>query len=485
MKNSRFLILLFIVPAIVSSLYLLVLGYYALPVADDLGWAMQVREMGPFGFVKMMFLGWQGRYSALFVDGILCKYLGWNEHLLSFTILELFLGYGAVYLLLRDLLRIQDTFLLLTLSITTTNLGVMSFPDLGTFFWLCTTNYVHEIWFTLYLVWFVFCCRRQWLRWVGVLLCSIYLGGCSENYAPIVIFVIGSYLLYQILTNKEWRIWKSQELLLLFVSAVVISCGFLAMYFAPGNAVRLSVAQPADALMNHFSLPVFTKKLIKATVVILLRLISRSWYYFCAFPLFVFAGTRIGDQIPRLSFKRVLISLGIMLAIIVFSVAVMVYGLGWYATMRANCFMVFIVFAWVAYVGILTGGTLKNKNWIPLVALTSLAISITSLAYIVIEYPIVRKYNQEVVALHHEMQQYVAEGREDVVNVSPVNIPYRQSSYGYLRNALQVVFHKAKRYNEEYFPLEPFVLVDDPSDWRNLVYKSWLNARFDIICTDE
>lgn len=485
MKYNRLLIIVLIVPAIISSLYLLVLGYYALPVADDLGWARQVTEMGPFRFVKMMFLEWQGRYSALFVDGVLCKYLGWNEHLLSFTIVELLLGYGAIYLLMRDLLKIQDDFLLLILSITVTNLGVMSFPDLGTFFWLCTTNYVHEIWFSLYLIWFIFCCQRNWLRWAGVLLCSIYLGGCSENYAPVVIFVIGSYFLYTIISDKDWRIWKSQKQLLLFVSAIVISCGFLVMYFAPGNAVRLSVAQPADALMNRFSLPLFTKKLIKATIVILLRLLSKSWYFFCAFPLFVFAGTRISAQMPLLSSKRVLLSLGIMLTVIIVSVAIMVYGLGWYATMRANCFMVFIVFAWIAYIGILTGRTLMNKNWTPLIGLTSLAISITSLAYTVIEYPIVRKYNHEVVAIHHEMQQYVEEGREELVCLYPVKIPYRQSSYGYLRNTLQVLFHKEKRYNEKYFPLEPFVLVDDPTDWRNLVYKSWLNARFDIICTDE
>lgn len=485
MNKNRLLKNVLIVPAIVSSLYLLVLGYYALPVADDLGWARQVAEMNPFGFVKMMFFGWQGRYSALFIDGLLCRSLGWSEHLLSFTVMELLLGYGAVYLLMRDLLKIHDYFLLLTLSITITNLGVMSFPDLGTFFWLCTTNYVHEIWFTLYLVWFVFCCQRKWLRWVGVLLCSIYLGGCSENYAPVVIFVLGSYLLYRVFTDKEWRIWKSQELLILFVSVFVISCGFLVMYFAPGNAARLSVAQPADALMKHFSLPLFTQKLIKATIVLLLRLLSKSWYFFCAFPLFVFIGTKTEEQIPHRSLKRVLISLGIMLAVIVFSVAVMIYGLGWYATMRANCFMVFIVLAWVAYVGILTGGTLKKNNWNPLVVLTSLAISITSVVYTVVEYPIVRKYNHDVVAIHHEMQRYVEEGREEVVYLHPVIIPYRQSSYGYMRNALQVVFHKAKRYNEKYFPLEPFVLVDDPSDWRNLVYKSWLNARFDIICTDD
>ena len=73
MNKNRLLKNVLIVPAIVSSLYLLVLGYYALPVADDLGWARQVAEMNPFGFVKMMFFGWQGRYSALFIDGLLCR----------------------------------------------------------------------------------------------------------------------------------------------------------------------------------------------------------------------------------------------------------------------------------------------------------------------------------------------------------------------------------------------------------------------------
>ena len=484
-KRNSLLYIVFLVPAIVSSVYLLVLGYYALPVADDLGWARQVTEMNPFGFVKMMYFGWQGRYSALFVDGILCKYLGWNEHLLSFTIVELLLGYSAVILLLRNLIPIRDGVLLLIISITITNLGIMSFPELGTFFWLCTTNYVHEIWFSLYLIWFIFYCQRRWLQWVGVLLCSIYLGGCSENYAPVVVFVIGSFLLYRIIKDKEWRIWRTREKLLLFVSALIVFCGFWVMYFAPGNDVRLSAEQPVDAFMDHFSLSMFATKLTKATIVLFLRLLSRSWYFICAFPLFVFWGAQTERQLPLLSSKRVVLSFFIMLAVLVFSVAVMVYGLGWYATMRANCFMVFIVLAWVAYVGVLTGQGLKNKRQVLSVVLTSFAITVTSLSYIVIEYPIVCNYNHEVVAVHHKMRQYVEEGRKETVLIPSVRIPYRQSSYGYLRNTIQVLFHKSKRYYEEYFPLEPFVLDADAEDWKNLVYKSWLNSQFDIACIDE
>lgn len=485
MKNNRLLLVVLFLSALASSLYLLVLGYYALPVADDLGWARQVEDLNPFGFVKMMFMGWQGRYSAIFVDGILCRCLGWNEHLLGFTIVELLLGYGAVYLLLRDMLIIREGGLLLALSVTVTNLGIMSFPELGTFFWLCTSNYVHEIWVTLYLVWLVFCCQRRWLQWIGVLLCSVYLGGCSENYPPVVISILGVVLLYKMVMNKEWRFWRYREQSLVFVSIIVISVGFFVMLFAPGNAVRLSRTLPADALMNHFNLGVFTNKLIKASVVIFLRLLSRGWFFLCAFPLFVYLGAMAHRTIPKISLKRFLLSLGIMIGVLVLSVAVMIYGLGWYATMRANCFMVFIVLVWVAYIGVLTGMMLKDNNRSRIVLLSSMAVIITSLSFIAKEYPIVKKYHHDVVEIHHQMGQYVAEGRTDAVVIYPVFIPYRQSSYGYLRNFIQVLIHKSKRYNEQYFPYEPFKLDADPSNWMNQFYKSWLNAQFDIACFDE
>ena len=70
-KNA--LLIALVVAAIASSLYLWVLGYFALPAADDFGYARQVSELNPFGFVKKMYYEWQGRYSTLFVDGILSK----------------------------------------------------------------------------------------------------------------------------------------------------------------------------------------------------------------------------------------------------------------------------------------------------------------------------------------------------------------------------------------------------------------------------
>lgn len=475
-----------VITAVVSTLYLLMLGYYALPTADDWWWTNLVEEMNPFGFVKHFYLVWQGRYSALLVDGALCRYLGRSEHLLGFTIVELLLGYGAIYLLLRDLLKLPDSGILAAIVVIITNLGVMAFPEIGTFYWLCTTNYIHEIWFTIYLIWFVFYCRYSWLQWMGTILCAIYLGGSAENYPPVLALALGCVWLWRMIKYRAWNFWQYHNEMLLLVATLLIGIGFLVMLFAPGNDVRLA-AEGANSLIGNFSLSIFIVNTFKASFVLLLRLLSRGWYLGCVFPLFLFLGVQVQKELPRLTWQRVLISLTIAVGIIVISVAASVYGVGWYATMRANCFIVFIAMAWVGYIGVLFGNRLTHRVQIisSAVIIASLAISITSIVYIATEGPIVRKYNREVVSIHHQMQQYVADGRTELVRVKPVCIAYRQSSYGYLRNALQVIFHKSKRYQECYFPYEPFRLENDPSDWRNQFYKAWLKAQFDIVYADE
>lgn len=473
--------------AIATLAYLLMLGYFALPTADDWGWARQVSDLNPFGFVKAFYFGWQGRFSALLIDGALCKYLGWNEHLLGFAIVELLLGYGAIYLLLRDMLSLRNNSMLAIVSIVVTNLGVMAFPEIGTFYWLCTTNYIHEIWLTLYLAWFVFYCRYPWLQWTGALLCAAYLGGCAENYSPVLALALGCLWLGRMIRHKDWCVWQYPKDWLLLAATILIGIGFLVMLFAPGNDVRMA-SEGSHSMMDNFSFSVFVIKTVKASVVLLLRLLSRGWYFICAFPLFLLLGAQTSAELPQLTWRRALVTLLIAIGAIVISVAASVYGVGWYATMRANCFITFVLMVWVAYVGVLLGYKVKEKERVLTIifAITAaIAISITAITYIVIEYPIVRKYNQDVVAIHHRMQQYVAEGRTETVYIEPVKIPYRQSSYGYLRNALQIFFHKSKRYHEQYFPYEPFQMTSDPKDWRNLFYQSWLGAQFDIICANE
>ena len=58
MKTDKWVYIAFGIAAVLSTAYLLLLGYYALPTADDWGWARQVSDRNPFGFVKMFYFGW-------------------------------------------------------------------------------------------------------------------------------------------------------------------------------------------------------------------------------------------------------------------------------------------------------------------------------------------------------------------------------------------------------------------------------------------
>ena len=171
-----------------------------------------------------------------------------------------------------------------------------------------------------------------------------------------------------------------------------------------------------------------------------------------------------------------------MIFTIFITVCASVFGIGWYAPMRANSFMSFVVLAWVVYVGYLWGRRFYVRK-LANTALTfsSVAIIATSILYITVEYPIVRDYNEQVLSIHHQAQEQVELCRTEPLIIQPIRTPHLTNSYSYLRNAIQVLFGKKRRYDEAYFPYERFEFSKQPSHWRNTCYKEWLGAEFDII----
>lgn len=479
-KDLQWGVIFLSIAAIVSTCYLLILGYFALPTADDLGWARQVSDSGIGNFVKKTYFDWQGRYSALFVDGLLCKWLGWNEHLLLYTIVELCLGYFAIFLVLKSFTKCK-TILCILSSIVLVNLGLLALPEIGTFYWLCTSNYIHEIWFSIYLFWLIIYCENKCVSWPLSIVFSIYLGGCSENYSPLVVIMLGCLFIVRLIRIKHLKFWMDEQALMSIICALVVLAGFCAMLFAPGNDVRMASEGQSKSFMEHFSFVPFMTSIIKASVIIGLRLLSRGVYFVLMIPIFIFLGHN-SLVVREMNISRALVSLFVLCALIGISVAAAVFGLGWYATMRANCYMVFLAMVWLGYVFISTGNKVRQKH----ISIIVLAIGCTINScligyYTILEFPVVRDYHNQVVIIHHSLQEYVREGNNETISVRNVSIPYMQNSYSYLRNALQIVLGKTKRYYEPHFVYEPFKLEEDPLDWRNIFYKQWLYADFDII----
>lgn len=469
--------------ALISFAYLMMLGWYATPCVDDWGFVADVEKIGVLGLLKNMYLTWQPRWSCFFVDGFIFKFFGRAEHLWLFILFQLVIGYGAAFLLLKSTCRQFKYWESLVFAVVLTNLGIMALPEISTFYWLCTANYIHEIWATMYLCYFVFFCKKDAIQWIGSIICSLYLGGCAENYTPVLIAVLGLVWLSLLIRNKTWKFYADKKTNLLFYSLLIMGIGFVVVLLGPGNKVRTADLPESRDFMHYFALLPYIKQVLKASVIIALRLLSKGWYFVCALPIgYYLGGQKDGKSVCAGIGYRFAIATSLMIFTILITVCASVFGIGWYAPMRANSFMSFVVLVWIVYVGYLLGKRFYIRKWAhTTLLLSSMAIIATSILYIAVEYPIVRDYNEQVLAIHHRAQEQVELCRIEPLSIQPIQTPHLTNSYSYLRNAIQISLGKKKRYDEAYFPYERFDFSKQPSHWRNTCYKEWLGAEFDII----
>ena len=182
--------------AVVSTAYLLLLGCNNALSLDDYGYVSLVEDNGIWGMMGMAYQGWQCRFSTFLVNGLILLLFGRAKNLVGVTILMLLLGWGTTCLLFSGINRKHNLGIPMTIvghvSIITVNVGVVSFLEPATFFWLCALNYTISIWMTLLLIYALFFCNgNNVIRWVLVVVSSLYISGTAENYTPLVILVLG------------------------------------------------------------------------------------------------------------------------------------------------------------------------------------------------------------------------------------------------------------------------------------------------------
>ena len=479
MKTKLFSILLW-VAALSGTAYLLMLGYYYVLALDDYNWIWHA-EKGYWYLVRFTYMEWQSRFSAYMVDGILWLLMGRMTNWLLWTLLQLAVGYTSAWLLWRSTGYIRNIWNQWGMAILTTNIGILAMFEPSTFFWVCCPNYIHAIWATELLVYFNFFSKeKQWLRWLMVVLCAFYISGNAENYTPLVCMVWGSIFLWQFIVKKQYKWWQHAETNMVLVSTVIMMAGFLAQLFAPGNAVRIA-AEESSGFMEHFELLPFVKSTIVASMVFVFRIVSRSGYYLLMLPIFLYIGSQLEIE-DTFSWKNLWIGTGILLIFIVISVATCVYGVGWYASLRAYSFMSFVILAYAAYWCVSIGRHIKERKWIYVLSIICLvAIAGIDGYFFIHEYPMAKLYHDEVTARDNRIKEEVAKGRTEPLYVEAYTDNSYPSSYTILRNAVQYVLGRTKRYDERQFMYMPSLLTTDPHNWRNNNIKRYYHAQFDII----
>ena len=490
------------VAAVLSTMYILMTGWYNVPSLDDYGFIADVERIGLWNLIKTMYLTWQCRFSTFFVNGIIWLIFGRSANLIGVTILLLCTGWLSVALLFKGIAchynwQISSSLRWL-MTILTTNIGVLAFLEPSTFYWLCALNYTIAIWATIFLVYFIFfSTTRKWLTWIGAILSAVYISGSAENYAPLVIMVLGLVFLARLVQQQTWKWWIDDSNNLLFVSLLVLCAGFLAMLLGPGNKVRLGSEGGSLDLTEGIKLSSLLIRTVKASFILTLRFISRSLYYIALLPLFIWMGKQIKyvKKYTPFTWREFFIILTCLLAFIVISVAVCVFGVSWhwYAPPRAYCFMSFVFVAVTGYIGLRIAQTSDRNSAINASAVTSGLLLCVFFGYIIIcDYPTLKEYNQYVRTRNSRIEERVLHPSENSSNAQlpfvckPYSHHWNATTYSTMRNGIYAILGKSRRFYEPQVLLMESELTSDPSDFRNNGLQLYYKADFDIIClTDD
>lgn len=484
------------IAAIMSTIYILMIGWYNVPSLDDYGYIAAVEKDGVWNLVRSAYMGWQCRFSTFFVNGLFMLLFGRAQNLIGMSVIMLCLGWLSIE---RLFFGISDkyqwklpSYVRWAAAILITNVGVITFLAPSTFYWFCALNYTIAIWATIFLVYFVFySSAASWIRWGGSSVCSVYISGSAENYAPLVILILGIVWLIVLCKHKTWRWWTIETTKYLFVSLLLLSAGFLFMLLGPGNKARLEMDGTSSFLQGGISFWAFLKGTIKNVVLYILLFFSRGLYYVALFPVFMWIGRQVENRdFTEISAKRILHILLIWILIVIIEVSACIFAAG-YCEPRAFCFMTFVLLALIGYVGVRVGMALRQKSPINSAVIVSTVLFIVFMIFIFfVDRPLVKEYNQYVSTRNKQIaervqfytQNAIPKEEQETYICAPFEPHWRPSAYSIMYYFVLKTYGKNDITHQPQELLMISEITDNPSDWRNVGLKSYYHADFDIIC---
>lgn len=484
--------------ALASSLYLLLLGWNNALALDDYGYVSLVEKHGVWGMMSIAYHGWQCRFSTFLVNGLILLLFGRAKNLVGVTILMLLLGWGTTCLLFSGINRKHNLGIPMTIvglvSIITVNVGVVSFLEPATFFWLCALNYTISIWMTLLLIYALFFCNgNSVIRWVLAVVSSLYISGTAENYTPLVILVLGIVWLVRLLYLKRKTSQQKEVNIMLLTSLIIMGAGFLVMLYGPGNKNRLASLSEESMAIASLTFSQIILKTVKGSAILLLRELSRLHFFLIMFPVFYGIGALYcNNRQSQMTIAHAGLVIVLFVLFVIISVAACVVGIGWYAPPRAFSYMSFIMMGVCAYLGVRLGAQHHNKEVVhrSVLMFFSLIGALVFAGMIARDKPIVEDYHEYITSRNEGIQSRKenvdkgVETNEAPFVCEPYEPKWRINTYSSLRNLVNSGLGKSKRYYEPQVILMVSTLSEDPDDWRNRGVQNYYHSGFDIVCLD-
>lgn len=477
-----------LIAALLSTCYLLMLGWYNTLAADDYIFVVDVDQRGVWGYMTHMYMTWQCRFVSFLTQGLFYKLWGHSVSLIGVTVLLLITGIGAFYKCIRGLFPVQRKNESLVYAMLIHNIAAISFYEFNTFYWTCTSGYYFSLYATMLLVGVLL--RKDEITltgWITIILCSIFIAGSSELFLAILIACLGFWFLYCIFTKRGIKSVFTKPLMPLFITLLILGIGFLLQYFGPGTRVRMEAWEgETPGYLHGFSLVPFLIDSVKATALLCVHLFLTAPWYMFIFILFFFIGKSDSTIVQLLETNHITIrgATAMIVFFSLFTVELSVLSLGSLAPIRSYTFVHYAIIIYIGIVGMILGSKAKCRiNIDRLYTCSIVAALLFVITMFGIEYPIVKRYNESVKSAIAYIKQADSEGK-DIIRVEAVDAEYVPNAYSILRNKFKSSMSPDGQLEEVhpgFFPYYPFALATDPKDYKNSGLSEYCGIKAKII----
>ncbi|MDD5570226.1 MAG: DUF6056 family protein [Bacteroidales bacterium] len=256
MRNKSITFLILFSSTLFIALFL-VLSFNNRLTSDDFLFSSFVKEKGIIGTTSFLYENWSGRWTAYSLANVV--YFLYSKStiiLFLFSLINLAFTIFSVFILLKLISKkikfeIENSFLFL-LSLYFTSTFFYLTPDKGEcWFWTISVPiYLLSLNFILLGFSFIFNGSRKSLNYFLIAVCFIYIGGASEIYALLAIFIFIVLLIFY----KKSDVTTCKEIIFGFIFCLL---SFLITYLSAGNKIRAN-ALPSPSFVQALKLSVLT-----------------------------------------------------------------------------------------------------------------------------------------------------------------------------------------------------------------------------------
>ncbi|HKR06994.1 MAG TPA: DUF6056 family protein [Bacteroidia bacterium] len=325
MRNRTYFFLL----AISGSLFLLlflVVSYYNRLAADDFYYLGGYTEKGVWGCMRDLYYGYSARWTAYLFTGWIISMNAFTYYHFFFNGITLLIMILSFYFLVKNIvykilsIKLSAKLNILYALILSCSLFFSSYSISETWFWLvqvCT--YLWSIIMSLILLNILVNERFKPVHYLLIIITTVFIGGASESFALVNIFLLSSYLGLSnsgLKKNSFISFPKHQNTnKKIMLALIFLLISFTITMVAPGNEIRYSALPKAGFIETVW---IQIKSFIK---IIFIRTPLKLHYLFLfSFPWLVL-GKYLSQSLPKSNLITALFSLKkyfILLLILVF-----------------------------------------------------------------------------------------------------------------------------------------------------------------------